>query len=55
MSQSDLDIHKSLRHKLSQKIKYNIGLIMNVALANYQSVPRNEGGKLNQVVVKRNK
>jgi len=51
--QKDLDILKSLHQKLSQKIKDNIGLTMNITLENYQSVSRSEGGKLNRVVDKR--
>jgi phenylacetate-CoA ligase len=51
--ESDYDILKSLRYKLAQKIKDNIGLTMNIILANYQTIPRSEGGKLNRVVDKR--
>jgi len=50
---NDLDILKSLHQKLTQKIKDNIGLTMNIYLANYKSVSRSEGGKLNRVVDKR--
>jgi phenylacetate-CoA ligase len=50
---SDLDILKSLHQRLTQKIKDNIGLTMNIYLENYRSVSRSEGGKLNRVVDKR--
>jgi phenylacetate-CoA ligase len=55
VSEDDYDILKSLRHKLAQKIKDNIGLTMNIILANYQTIPRSEGGKLNRVADRRPK
>ena len=53
--ESEYDVLKSLRHKLARKIKDNIGLTMNIILANYQTIPRSDGGKLNRVVDKRTK
>jgi phenylacetate-CoA ligase len=52
---ADSDFIKSLQHRLSKKIKENIGLTMNIIIQNNGTVPRSEGGKLNRVIDKRKK
>jgi phenylacetate-CoA ligase len=52
---NESDYIQSLHQKLSQKIKENTGLTMNVTIKNYGTVPRSEGGKLSRVIDKRKK
>lgn len=47
------EIIRNLTGRLSQKIKDNIGLSMNVELKRYGQIPRSAGGKLSRIVDKR--
>ncbi len=51
--QDSADYLKQIKGKLLQRIKDNTGLSMTVALKDFNSLPRSEGGKLKRIVDKR--